>query len=64
MIGDSTKDIVAGNNNGAFTIGVATGKDRASDFASAGASANVADLTEGSGIYDILHEVMDRGGMT
>ena len=64
VIGDSTKDILAGNNNGAFTIGVATGKDSAGDFASAGASANVADLTEASGIYTILHEAMGSSGIT
>jgi phosphoglycolate phosphatase-like HAD superfamily hydrolase len=54
LIGDSCKDIVAGNDNGAFTIGVTTGKDRESDFVAAGASAIVRDLTAESGIYDIL----------
>ena len=55
VIGDSRNDIIAGNDNGAFTIGVATGKDRESDFIAAGASAMVNDLSEKSGIYDILN---------
>jgi phosphoglycolate phosphatase len=54
VIGDSTLDIMAGNRNGAFTIGVATGKDGIDDLAAVHAAAVVSDLTKASGIYEIL----------
>lgn len=56
LIGDSPSDIIAGNNNGAFTIGVITGRHRESDFIAATASAIVNDLTKASGIYNILKD--------
>ena len=54
VIGDSLQDVIAGNANNAFTIGVTTGKDSADDFVAANADAIVADLTEASGIYELL----------
>jgi phosphoglycolate phosphatase len=54
VIGDSPHDIFAGRASGAFTIGVATGKTTAPDLAAAGADAVVEDLTEASGIGEIL----------
>ena len=54
VIGDSLLDVIAGNLNDAFTIGVTTGKDSALDLVAAKADAVVADLTESSGIYEIF----------
>lgn len=54
VIGDSPHDILAGRAEGAFTIGVTTGKTAAPDLAAAGADAVVEDLTEASGIGEIL----------
>ncbi len=54
VIGDSTHDIIAGNHNNAFTIGVTTGKDCRNDLFAAKAATVVSDLTESSGIYEIL----------
>ncbi len=52
VIGDSPHDILAGKCNGAFTIGVTTGRSTALELTAAGADAVIPDL---SGIQEILY---------
>jgi phosphoglycolate phosphatase len=57
VIGDSPHDIIAGKCNGAFTIGVTTGKSTAVELAAAGANAVIPDLSETSVLREILYEL-------
>jgi phosphoglycolate phosphatase-like HAD superfamily hydrolase len=55
VVGDSPFDIAAGNLNGAFTIGVTTGRNSADELADANASVVVNSLTKESGIYKVFN---------
>ena len=46
IIGDTPNDVAAGRRGGAYTIGVATGRDAADDLRAAGADAVLDDLTD------------------
>ena len=54
VLGDSLNDIAAGNDNGAFAIGVATGKSSPDELIAAGAGLVVSDLRETSAMYKVL----------
>ncbi len=59
VIGDSVRDIGAGRENGAFTVGVTTGNNSAGELSAAGAHAVVKNLSGTSGIREIIRDFME-----
>lgn len=54
VIGDTPNDVAAARANGAFALGVATGRDSVEDLLACGAHAALEDLSDAARVLDVL----------